>query len=179
MKRLYYLTDNLESTDKISHDLHDHGITDWNFHVVSKDEKGLYKCHLHSANAIQKTDWIHRGEQGLLKGLAAGALVFWLVSMIPIHGRLPEFGFLLALFLIGVFAGIFHGVLLGYQNENIKLKPFHEQIENGQYLIMVDVPRAQMSRVESLMAQNHPEAILCDEGSTWIWPFVREKRLGV
>ena len=63
MKRLYYLTESMESTEQISDDLHKAGVTDWNFHVVSKHhEAGLYRRHIHSANIIHKSDIVHSAE---------------------------------------------------------------------------------------------------------------------
>ncbi|WP_196139710.1 hypothetical protein [Aliikangiella sp. G2MR2-5] len=179
MKRLYYLTDDIQSTQEISDDLHETGVSDWNFHVISKDEKGLYKRHIHSANALQKTDLIHSTERGFIKGLAVGTIVFFLISPIPIHGRLPESGFLLAIFFVLLLGGLFHGALLGLQNENIRLKPFQQEIENGRFLIMIDVPNSQVDKIENLMFQNHPEAILRQESPVWIWPFSHPGTRGV
>ncbi|WP_156497956.1 hypothetical protein [Oleiphilus sp. HI0043] len=42
MKRLYYLSPSIDSVDQVSKDLHEHGITDWNFHIISTNEEGLY-----------------------------------------------------------------------------------------------------------------------------------------
>ena len=38
MKRLYYLSPTIDSAEQVSNDLHEKGITDWHFHIVSKDE---------------------------------------------------------------------------------------------------------------------------------------------
>ena len=46
MRRLYYIADDLPTTRAISETLHDEGISDWNFHVVAKDEDGLYRHHI-------------------------------------------------------------------------------------------------------------------------------------
>jgi len=43
MKCIYYLTSTLESTRKITDDLHQAGIEDWFIHVLSHDEAGLKK----------------------------------------------------------------------------------------------------------------------------------------
>lgn len=37
MKRLYYLVPELNHVEYISRDLHEHDVTDWRFHVISKD----------------------------------------------------------------------------------------------------------------------------------------------
>ena len=74
MKRLYYLSPSIDSVDDVSQDLHEHGITDWNFHIISTNEDGLYSHHLHSANAFQRTDVIRFVERGLLSGGLVGLL---------------------------------------------------------------------------------------------------------
>ena len=42
MIRLFYLVSSIDSAKEISDDLHEHDVTDWRFHIVSKDEAGLY-----------------------------------------------------------------------------------------------------------------------------------------
>ncbi len=173
MKRLYFLTQQIESADSISNDLHDAGITDWNFHVLSKHEKGLYKRHIHLANLLQKTDFIHSAERGVLKGIVGGLATALVLSQIPIHGSTPSFSLLLGVLVFGVIVGGWHGSLLGYQNENYQLKPFHEKIEQGYFLIMVDVSASQASLVIKLMQKKHPESTYCRKGSTLTLPFGR------
>jgi hypothetical protein len=177
MKRLYYLTKNLDSTEQISNDLHDAGITDWNFHVYSKNEKGLFKRQIHSANIIQKTDIVHSVEKSVLVGLGVGLLAALVLSQIPIHGTLPSFGILLGIFIAGILLGAWHGTLFGVQNENIKLRPFHDKITQGYYLIMVDVSAKQVEQVKELMRKNHPEAQFCSEDRTFVTPFEEPKQV--
>ena len=43
MKRLYYLTDSINCAQNISDKLHQKGITDWNFHIMSKNKDDLDK----------------------------------------------------------------------------------------------------------------------------------------
>jgi hypothetical protein len=38
MKRLYYLTDNIEAAEQLSERLHKDGIIDWNFHVLGREK---------------------------------------------------------------------------------------------------------------------------------------------
>jgi len=177
MKRLFYLTKNIDSTEQISHDLHHAGITDWNFHVLSKDEAGLYKRRIHSANVIQKTDLVHSLEKSTLIGLGAGLLAALVLSQIPVHGEAPSFAILAGVFVAGILFGVWHGTLYGVQNENIKVKPFHDKIEQGFYLIMVDVAARQVAQVQELMAKRHPEAQFCTKDSTLVSPFEEPKEL--
>ena len=81
MKCMYYLAPSLFSTHQISDDLIDLGIADWFVHVISKDEAGLKKEHLHSANWLETHDLLRDGfigaNLGFMAGVAgAGAVMF-------------------------------------------------------------------------------------------------------
>ena len=57
MKRLFYLVYQMDSVESISEDLHKEGITDWRFHVLSRDEAGLFTRKLHSASIFDPLIW--------------------------------------------------------------------------------------------------------------------------
>ena len=171
MKRLYYLTRDVESAELISQDIHESGITDWNFHVLSKRQGGLYKRHIHSANMLHKTDILHQIERGVLRGFAIGVGAAILLTQIPIHGSILPFSVLVSIVLGGIILGGWHGSLFGYQSENYKLKPFHDKIEQGYFLVMIDVSKKQLDMVEQLMQKQHPEARFCRLGSSFVRPF--------
>ncbi|TQV89256.1 hypothetical protein [Aliikangiella coralliicola] len=177
MKRLYFLTKNIDSTESISHDIHAAGITDWDFHVLSKNDKGLYQRHIHSANMLQKTDFIHSAEIGVLKGTAIGLTVALVLSQIPIHDKQVPFEILIGIFLAGILFGAWHGGLFGAQNENFRLKPFHDKIEEGYYLIMIDVAKKQVDEIVELMKSKHPEARYCTKDSVMVSPFENSKEI--
>ena len=61
MNCLYYLAPTLDSTHRISDDLHAAGIDDFYLHVVSKDESGLKNEHLHSSNYLETHDIVRDG----------------------------------------------------------------------------------------------------------------------
>lgn len=61
MKCFYYLAPTLESTHQISDDLHDVGVRDWLLHVITKDEAGLKREHIHSSNYFETLDLVRGG----------------------------------------------------------------------------------------------------------------------
>lgn len=176
MKRLYYLTQSMESTQSISDDLHNSGVTDWNFHVLSKqNESGLYRRHIHSANLTHKSDIVHSAERGAIIGFVFGILLAWFLSNvpvfgIPISGSAPYF-----VILFGLMFGGWFGGFLGIQTENYKIKRFHDQLEIGRYLIMIDVEVGQEQLVRDIMNSKHPEARYYTDGSSVITPFHKPK----
>lgn len=171
MKRMYYLTDNIDSTEQISTDLHSAGITHWNFHVLSKDEAGLYQRQIHRANYFQRLDIVRNAERGAMLGLLAGiyGMVFINTSepFGPNPGMLAYFTVLFVLTLFGAWTG----GLAGLGVENQKIRQYHDELEAGKYLILIDVKVGEEDRVHDLMSQKHPEAQFKRIGSTLINPF--------
>lgn len=169
MKRLFYLVDSIDSVEEISDDLHAHGITDWRFHIVSKDEAGLFNHRLHSASILDRTDLPRFVERGILIGAVAGALAVGILT-IAIGLDFP-IGAWIALFAFAVVAGGWLAGFGGIQGENYRIRRFHDDIENGKYLVMVDVPRQDEQEMKRLMSARHPEAGLQAEGSSFNNPF--------
>lgn len=171
MKRMYYLTDTLDSAEQISADLHAAGIKKWNFHVLSKDEAGLYKRHIHTANYIQKLDIVRNAERGAMLGLLGGIYLAIHISTSDTFG--PNPGFLAYLTAIGSITlfGAWAGGMAGLAKENQKISQYHDDLEAGKYLVMIDVKVGGEEQVRRLMSEKHPEAEFKRIGSTFINPF--------
>ncbi len=169
MRRLYYLADNLDTIDDVSVSLHREGINDWHFHVLSKDEAGLYKHHLHSATPLQRRDIIRGGERGALTGFFVGLLVavvsLRMLELAPMHSVVVS---AIAIALPTLF-GAWAGGLVGLSLDNYKIARFRRDIEAGRALLMIDVDRVHYQRVLRLMSLFAVEP--CGEDSTLITPF--------
>jgi hypothetical protein len=48
--------------------------------------------------------------------------------------------------------------MIGSSTPSRRLKRFEEAIAEGQYLLIVDVPRGRITEVEKLLERTHPEA---------------------
>ena len=176
MKRLYYLSQDLEDTGKISDDLHQAGISDWHFRVICKNPEGLYQHHIHSANPLQRLDVIHCGEQGALTGAGFGLVLASTLLLLDPPGYptdLKMFGLIIS---ICALIGAWIGASSGLSHQNYKISRFHDQIEAGQYLIIIDIKKAQREAVEEVM-QRHPHAAKCGEGSSFTNPFQDQEPL--
>ena len=177
MRRLYYIADNLETTRAISETLHDEGIVDWNFHVVAKNESGLYQHHIHPANTYQQLDIIHTGERWAMVGACVcfvAGMALYLADALP----WPATGMTVALCtVVGAFFGAWQGGMVGLSRENYKLEPFHEDIEAGRYLIMVDVSDNTRSRVREIMNMGFPTVRFCGKDTTLINPFKKAVKI--
>lgn len=170
MKRLYYLADTLDSTEKISRDIHAAGITDWRFHVISRDEAGLYRRHVQSATLLQRLDFMRDYRRGLLIGLLLAVVITTLMRSIELFG--PGAGIYVygMMFIIIALFGGWLGGLIGVAAENRNLRDFHKEIDAGKYLIMIDVRRAEEARIKGVMTQAHPDTRLLRETTTTLLP---------
>jgi len=173
VKRIYYLLDDIGDADSISTMLHKSGIADWQFHVLAKDEDGLYKHHLHRANFLQKKDLVHSGQRGVLVGGVAGLylslfIVPWSLSSTPLFASI-----LIALVTVGVVSG----GILGSFHENHKIARFHDDIEQGQLLIMLDIRKHQLELVTSLIKLHYPELKPVGNGSMFSKTFTPGPRI--
>jgi len=177
MRRLYFLTKEKESAETISHDLHDAGVADWNYKVVSRHKKGIYKQHVHSADMIQTSKFLISAERGALIGIGVGLLFAFLLSLLPIQYGILSFSTLVGIIFAGAFVFGWHGKLFGLNSEPNMLKPFLSKINSGYYLIVIDVPKNQVDIVRTLIEDEHPEARYCIQGSTIVFPFSKPKEI--
>ncbi len=169
MKRLYYLTDDLDVTHAVADELHAAGISDWHFHVLSQDEQGLFQRHLHSTSVLQRCDLLHLAEQGaLIGGLFGLALATTLLLANPAGFPMSWQMFVLILAATTLFA-TWVGAMAGLSHHHYKLGRFIPQVEAGRHLLMIDIRRRQEPAVRRLLGE-HPQLQAAGEDSTWVNP---------
>ena len=173
MKRLYFLANTLDNVSQVSEDLHQQGIDDWHIHVLSRNEAGLYRRHIHSTHLFQQSDIIHSGELGALIGGGIGLLSALLLELwIPLE---PPLSTPILALIAGVFTlfGTWSGGLAGITRENYKTTRFHDDIEKGKHLIMIDVSKQQEAVVRQYIARYHPQIAMAGEDSPFTLPLTR------
>ncbi|HFD12745.1 MAG TPA: hypothetical protein ENJ32_09810 [Crenotrichaceae bacterium] len=171
MRKLYYLTDDIISVEQISKDLHNHGITYWNFCVHSKDEVGLHKRRVHSASYLQQRDVIRHGERGAIIGFILATLAVLYVMYAKPFGAETHALVYVAIFGFITMFGAWAGGLNGLATENQSIAKFHDEVTAGKHLLMIDVKKEKEEFVKQLMQKNHPEAEYKGSESTFIFPF--------
>ena len=143
MNCLYYLAPTLESTHRISDDLHAAGLKDFFLHVIAKDESGLEAEHIHSSNYLETLDVVRDGFIGAAIGglfglVGAGLLMYFQ----PFGPDVPHYVYFIIVGVATLF-GAWEGGLTGIATENKNLKKFHHDIDAGKYLILVYARKAQ------------------------------------
>ena len=178
MKCLYYLAPTLKSTQDISDDLHEVGINDFFLHVISRDESGLKKQHIHSSNYLETLDLIRDGLIGAVIGFLAGLVGVWLLQHFAPFGpnvHVPAFAYYLIVAVATLF-GAWEGGLVGVATENKKLERFHDDLEAGKYLILIYALKEKEQAVRRMMSQRHPEAEFEAVDSHFVNPFSKVRR---
>ena len=171
MRCLYFLSPSLVSAHKISDDLHDAGVRDWFVHVVSNDEAGLAREHLHSSNYLETLDIVRESIVGALIGFLSGlvlALIFKVFQ--PLGQEIPLLAYTVIVAVVTMF-GCWVGGLDGWAHRNRKIERFMPEIEAGKNLILVYATRNQEQVVTEMMSNKHTEAKLMASDSRFLNPF--------
>jgi len=151
MKRLFFIADEIAMVEPIAEVLYNAGISAWNFHVISKDEAGMY-CH-----RSQSTTPLHR--IGVMRGSTIGALCGFLLGLSAAIAAmlLLPLSLLqnLALFAAATFTptliGSWLGAMVARGLQDRRIARFHNLIERGHVLLIIDVDQTHRAKVEQLL----------------------------
>ena len=158
-RRIYWLLPDLASANRTMDDLLLARIAEQHIHFVARE--GTDMTGLHAANVLQTSDVVRAAEAGLVIGGAAGAVVGVLVALyFPMFGTGPEWGMVAVLAVLGALFGAWASSMIGISTPSSRLKRFEPAIEQGQILLMVDVPRSRVDEIEARLQGLHPEAHL-------------------
>lgn len=180
MHTLMYLMPRLDIADAMVASLRQMGVSEDAYRVVSQDEDGIRRHHLHDATLLDKTDVVHAGERGGLIGAMLG-LVFAsvLLATQPLGVAFGWGGMMLSVLLIALF-GAWVGGMVGLSHEHYKLAPFHDALACGHYLLMIGVrDDAKAAEIEMAMLRAHPEAIFVADDETLVNPFASKAEFRV
>jgi hypothetical protein len=130
-------------------------------HIHCFGREGINLSGLHPANVFQTTDVIYAAELGLLVGGATGLAAGLLVAMYyPLGFESLEAGIVVILGGLGALFGAWTSSLIGISVPSHRLKRFEAAIEQGEILLMADVPGLQVKAIEDMLHASHPEARL-------------------
>ncbi len=177
MKCIYYLTSTLDSTCKITEDLHQAGINDWFIHVLSHDESGLKKEKIHSSNYLEQLDILRYGVSGAISGLVVGLIAAGLVNTTELFGSdIPNAAYYGIILFFTCF-GTWEGGLISVATENKKIALFHEDLEAGSYLIIIYTKEVNEGILKKMLLTRHPEAELAAIDANFYNPLTALKRV--
>jgi hypothetical protein len=158
-RRIYWLLPDLASARRTMDDLLLARIAEQHMHFVAKEDADM--SGLHAANVLQTSDVIRAAQVGLVIGGAVGALLGVVAAVFfPIVGEEPQWGIAAVLAILGGAFGAWSSSMIGVSTPSHRLKRFESAIEEGQILLMVDVPRSRVDEIEARLQALHPEARL-------------------
>ena len=155
-QRLYYLLPDVASAQEMMNELLLARIEARHMHFLAK--RGTPLNDLPEASVFQKTDIVPGAERGMVIGAVAGLLGGILVVLFPPGGITLQVGAVLIGAILGALFGAWASSMAASAVPNSKLKEFQSSIEQGQILMMVDVPVGKAQAIHDLVESKHPEA---------------------
>lgn len=158
-RRIYWLLPDLDSARRTMDHLLLARIDERHIHFVAREDVDL--SGLHAANLLQTSDLVRSAEAGLCIGGAAGAVLGAVMAVFfPIIGDAPQWGLIAVLAVVGAGFGAWSASMIGISTPSQRLKRFEGALEQGQILLMTDVPRSRVEEIEARLQALHPEAHL-------------------
>ena len=160
MHRLYFLIPDITLTHNLVDELLLSHVEERHIHVIAKE--GTPMEELPEASLLQKSDFIPAIERGIALGAVTGVLVGLVAMSLPPAGLVIGGGAVTAIGAAGAGVGGWLSSMVGVSVSSTRLKKFEDAINEGEVLILVDVKRDQVKKIEGLIKKHHPDA--CIEG---------------
>lgn len=155
-RRLYFVLPTLQTAQRTMDDLLLARIEERHIHFLA--DRNAPMDGLHEANVLQKSDVVHGAELGMVIGGVGGLLLGAFIVLAPPGGFELQLVTVLLTALGGAFFGAWASTLTAARLPNSRLIAFSKDIEEGRYLMMVDVPGRRVDEIRALVEQRHPEA---------------------
>lgn len=154
-RRIYMICPDLKAAQETMNDLLLARISERHIHVLARRDAPMEG--LHEANVLQKTDLVHGAELGLIVGGAGGLILGIILMLMPLEGIELQLVTVLITALGGALFGIWVSSMVAAGMPNSRLLAFAKDIEEGRYLLMVDVPFSRVEEIQTLLQRRHPE----------------------
>lgn len=156
-RRIYWLLPDAASSRRTMDDLLLARVEERHIHFVARE--GTDMTGLNEANVLQTSDLVRSAEAGLCIGGATGAIVGAVLAVAyPLVGDRPQWGLIALLSIAGGVFGAWASSLIGIAAPSLRLKRFQPAIDQGQLLLMADVPRSRVDEIQGRLRALHPEA---------------------
>jgi hypothetical protein len=106
---------------------------------------------------LQKTDVVHGAQLGLLIGGVIGLVAGIALTLFPLDGLSLRAATIVLLTLCGALFGGWASGMNAAAVPNTHLERFGAAIEQGQVLLILDVPASRVYEIEQLFASRHPD----------------------
>jgi hypothetical protein len=156
MRRIYFLLPDLGTARTVTDELLLARIEERHIHVIAR--QGTELGDLPKASLLQTSDVIPAVERGLAVGGVTGILAGVAAVSFPPAGVVLGGGAILATALAGSGIGAWMASMIGVDVANSQIRQFEDDIEKGEILFLVDVPKGRVEQIEAMVKAHHPEA---------------------
>ncbi len=157
MKKHLFLLPGLKTAKELSEQLESAGIDHNRIHIAHEDHTRAMKYHLNDLNFLEETDTIHSGERGFMVGVILATVVgFFTYNLLeghPAGGIGTVFASLIALGFPTWLGG-----MIGASSDNYRLQPYHDHIQQGGAVVMVDISNPIERERMNETVSNYPTA---------------------
>ncbi len=154
MKRLCFVSPDVNHARKVVADLRDNGIPEKHIYALAKDDTEMED--LPDAGP-ESNDFLPAYTRGLEFGGTAGVLAGLTALAFPPSGIIVGGGLVALLGLTGAGLGGLLTGIAGASFPSSRLESFEADIEQGRILLMADVPKKDVKKFESLIQRLDPE----------------------
>lgn len=157
MQRLYLLVPDVERAKRLVDALQEANVEEQHIHLVAKDEGQLERAHLHHATLLQKAEFLPAVEKGAAAGGVTGLLAGIGAMTFPPAGVVVGGGALLGMGLLGAGLGAWIAGNLDAAEPEHKLQEFEQAVEEGNLLLLVDVPKQRVEEISELLTKHQDQ----------------------
>lgn len=154
-RRLYFMLPNIPNARALLDELLLARIDIGHMHFMAKD--GSLPDDMPDVNFLQKTDLVHGAQLGMIIGGIVGLAAGVFMTLFPLDGYSLRTAAILLVALGGALFGGWASGMNAAAVPNTRLQQFAERIEQGQVLLIIDVPVRRVQEIEEMIAQRHPE----------------------
>lgn len=151
-RRLYYLLPDHSTARNIVNELLLARIQFNQMHIMAKDDSEM--SDLPAASMLQTSDIVRAMELGLVIGGITGTSAGIVFSLIPSVTLFSTGGLILICALAGAIIGSWAAGMIGINVPSTRLKSFTSKIDNGELLMMVDIPKDKINEVSELVTSH-------------------------
>ncbi len=157
MRRLYFLIPNADIAKRVVDELLLARIPERHIHVVAKDHHILREHGIPEAGLLQESDVVPAIEKGMAAGGVTGLVAGVVAVTFPPAGLVLGGGAILATTIAGAAFGSVVAPMIGISAPNKRLKQFEKAVEAGELLMILDVPKSDVDKVNELVRTHHPD----------------------
>lgn len=156
MRRLYFLMPDITSTHNLVNELLLSHVEERHIHVIAKE--GTPMEDLPEASLLQSSDFIPAIERGLTLGAITGVLCGLVAMAFPPAGFVIGGGAVFACGAAGAGVGGLLSSMVGISLGSSRLKKFEDAINQGKFLMLIDVARTRVDEIEEMVKGHYPDA---------------------